>query len=137
MTEATFRRILVDLCRYQPDIKLQPIESSRTSIGIPDIFFRTQENEGWIELKQIIYNRIISVPFRPKQLEWLREYTELGGCAILATIFQVDQQDYVSLFKDYRIKTMYSDTDFVLDSFFTFPIHRLDTALLIKTLNFT
>ena len=72
------------------NVLLQPIESGRTGLGIPDIFWKTDFNQGWIELKQVYvtkYGKVV-VPFRPGQLPWARKYIALNGNMILLATFE-------------------------------------------------
>ncbi len=90
MTETQGRQWLMKLLKNEP-IKLQPIESHGTGSGIPDIWFRTNTSEGWIELKEVHYPKrketTIKIPWRAAQLNWLKSYMQLGGHGILLVFF--------------------------------------------------
>ncbi len=55
-------------------ILLQRIEN-RTGI-VPDIYFASTRNSGWIELKniKIVSGMIIKIPFRPGQYSWIKKH---------------------------------------------------------------
>ncbi len=97
MLEKEMRRLLKYYSKKQiPNILMQRIESGSTGIGIPDFYFKTTKEEGWIELKEIKGNvsreAIIRIPYRPGQYNWLRNYTQLNGNAIL--ICSIDKAWY-------------------------------------------
>ena len=60
------------------EIFLQRIESGSTGLGIPDIYFATKKENGWLELKEIKIlskninpDNIIKIPFREGQKGWI------------------------------------------------------------------
>ncbi len=84
MTEALIRRWLIKLLKPYP-IKLQPIESGGTGLGIPDLYFRTERRGGWIELKvgKINAEGKMKLRWEPGQLNWIKEHAELNGKTFL------------------------------------------------------
>lgn len=75
------------------------IENS-VNTGIPDIYFVTPENEGYIELKQIkAYPKnattTIKIPFRPGQYAWFRRRLKLNSLTNYFLLLQVAGQLYV------------------------------------------
>ena len=84
MTEASIRRWLIKLLKPCA-IKLQPIESGSTGIGIPDFYFRTAKQGGWIELKvgKLNAKGEIKLRWQPGQLNWIREHAKLLGKTFL------------------------------------------------------
>lgn len=111
MTETEGRQWLKKLCKDRAII-LQPIESSRTAIGIPDIYFRTPIVDGWIELKQTEMKMTSSysykIPFRPQQFEWLHKYSAFGGNAILCLFMQTEDSHLVFFIKRHNIHHEYT-----------------------------
>jgi len=91
---------------------VQRIESGTTGLGIPDIFFRTNDSEGWIELKEIFWpskeTTSIKIPFRPGQYPWLKQYTSLNGKAFLICSLYGKTNIFIflgrSIFKEYTQK---------------------------------
>ena len=88
MLEKDMRRLLKHEVRIQiPWVLIQRIETGSTGIGIPDFYFKTMYNEGWIELKEIKGNvsreAIIKIPYRPGQFNWIKKYISLSGNVIL------------------------------------------------------
>ncbi len=91
MLEKEMRRQLkYKMTLEMPHVLMQPIESGKTGLGIPDIYFKTMFHEGWIELKEIIITSAdrIAIPFRPGQLPWIRRYIRLGGNIILLMTYK-------------------------------------------------
>ena len=84
MTEASIRRWLIKLLKNQP-IKLQPIESGSTGLGIPDLYFRAAKQGGWVEFKVARMNEAgeIKLRWEPGQLNWIKEHAELNGKTFL------------------------------------------------------
>ena len=90
MLEKDMRRLLKHKVSLEmPHMMLQRIESGGTGRGIPDFFFKTIYDEGWIELKEItITSCRISVPWRPGQLPWIKKYAQLRGNIILLMTYK-------------------------------------------------
>ncbi len=109
MTETDGRRWLKS--KFNPrDVKLQPVESGGTGIGILDIFARTSYHDYWIELKVARFTADgIHVPFRPGQLPWIKDYVRLGGRARLIVFIPHDSGNDFAwwVFKDADIKKDY------------------------------
>lgn len=136
------RRLKLKILSERLDILFQPIESGATGIGIPDIFFRTAGDEGWIELKEIevtSYGAVV-VPFRPGQLPWARRYMRLRGKVILLatfrkSIYTLGWEDVLIAVEDNNIMARYESLaelksalrfikhfkDFSLRELFNFP----------------
>ncbi len=122
MTEADCRKFLRAMCRGQERLfLLQPIESRATALGIPDLFFRGKA-DGWIELKQAVITRgetrhaqgpAVRIRYRPKQLEWLRNYARLGGNSFLMLITSEGGEDVITLFYNDSILETYTLADLV------------------------
>ena len=107
------RRLLKYHSKKQiPSILIQRIETGSTGIGVPDFYFKTIYNEGWIELKEIKGNTsreaIIKIPYQPGQYNWLKNYNALNGNAIL--ICSIDKVWYC--FKGDYIQQSYIWKDF-------------------------
>ena len=82
------RRLLKQELKIQiPHILIQRIETGSVGIGVPDFYFKTIYNGGWIELKEIKGNvsreTIIKIPFQPGQFNWIKRYISLNGNMIL------------------------------------------------------
>ena len=84
MTESSIRQWLIKLLKPYP-IKLQPIESGSTGLGIPDLYFRATKQSGWIEFKigKVNKNGEIKLRWEPGQLNWIKEHAELNGRTFL------------------------------------------------------
>ena len=83
------RQLKMKFFLEMPQAVFQPIESGRTGRGIPDIFFKTAYEEGWIELKEIVFTNIqIEIPFQAGQLLWIRRYTRVKGNIILLMTYK-------------------------------------------------
>lgn len=73
-------------------ILLQRIESGRTGLGIPDIYYTKSGSSGWIELKELPYEfktsipYYINIPFRKGQLAWISKFSSyINNIYILMT----------------------------------------------------
>jgi len=116
MRKSITRKILKEL----PHSLVQPIESGGTSLGIPDIYFKTVYSEGWIELKQFMFrnNHCVYIPFRPGQIAWINNYLSLhGNIAILGTFtlnkHTRDWQKLWIIIKNRFIKEVYTYEEFL------------------------
>ena len=139
MTETEGRRWLLNRAK-QGGWLYQPIESSVTGIGIPDGYFRTWKNDGWIELKSFNFcgQGIKKVPFRPGQFNWLQRHTLLGGNSFLFIFYTVKVASgnhvCICVFKDKNIKQEYVYEDRVkaeLDAL----VRDIDALILEQLLN--
>lgn len=114
MTESKMRKALSE--QYGKNHIIQSIESGGTGIGIPDIFFRTQNKEGWIELKQVRQSAKgkVNIPFRPGQISWIQRYIKRNGLVILLCSFSNHFPDrgYLFAFKGKNIWEEYSINQF-------------------------
>ena len=95
-------------------ILLQPIESGIKGIGIPDIFYRTFNCEGWIELKYIskfpiMKKSLIRIPFQPGQMNWIKKYRALNGNIFLFLYIE----NSLWIFRGFRIKEYYTENDLI------------------------
>jgi len=91
-------------------ILLQRIEIGAVGVGVPDVFYRTWNRDGWIEFKiakRYPNNPILRVPFRPGQLGWIHRYVKLHGTVFLFFLVEDD----LWIFKNERIKEEYSLID--------------------------
>jgi hypothetical protein len=62
--------------------KVQRIESPKTGLGIPDLYFAKGDNQGWLELKlvkQIFTGTTVGIVWQPKQQEWLKEHGDVSA----------------------------------------------------------
>jgi len=136
------RRLKLKVLSEKLNIVFQPIESARTGLGIPDIFFKTINDQGWIELKEIevtSYGAVV-VSFRPGQLPWARRYMRLYGKVILLatfkkSIYTLGWEDVLIAIEDNNIMARYESIaelkfasrfikhfkDFSLRALFNFP----------------
>jgi hypothetical protein len=93
-TEGDFRSELVKKLRAtrinEKKLLVGPIETGTTWLGVSDIFIRTTKVGVWMELKRLYYPLPSrwTVPFRPGQYTFLRDYYELGGTSVLAIATQ-------------------------------------------------
>ncbi len=83
---------------------------------VPDLFYRTYARDGWIEFKILnkypIKSNIIKVPWRPGQMNWIKEYRVLNGTIFL--FFYVENA--LLIFKGLNIKEQYSLSDIIHSS---------------------
>jgi len=90
-------------------ILLQRIEMDR----VPDIFYRTWMEDGWIELKVLksypVRKTYVEVPFRPGQLNWIRSYRVLNGNVFL--FFYIENSLWI--FKGDTIREKYQETEMI------------------------
>ncbi|MHA1302124.1 MAG: hypothetical protein ACTSPI_00280 [Candidatus Heimdallarchaeaceae archaeon] len=74
---------------------------------VPDIFYRTWHQDGWIELKTLksypIRKTYVEVPFRPGQMNWIKTYCSLKGNMFL--FFYIENSLWI--FKKMNIKERY------------------------------
>lgn len=74
---------------WKQDIFLQRIEAGGAGIiGVPDLFFhvRGTKQSGWIELKELVFNKTLGLwrtPFRPGQLPWITRFRKIGGVVMM------------------------------------------------------
>lgn len=134
---------------YHKRIKIQPIESGGTGLGIPDMFIRTERNDLWAEAKRIILkSKIISkisIPYQPGQYSWLKSYYKLGGhaflfCLVIDTfglnnIYKSIHSNKVHIFKDKNIKETYSYKEFTTLPSLILNYKMFDFDRFYKTLN--
>jgi Holliday junction resolvase len=83
--ESLFRRELVFGLRKEGCF-VQPIESTGTGNGIPDLYVRTDVSSVWIECKQTGKEGLFTqnISFRPGQYSWLLRHYEHGGNSAVA-----------------------------------------------------
>ncbi len=95
---------------------------------VPDIYFATSKNNGWIELKIGIFrpkNNTIKIKFEPGQLAWIRNHIKYNDNVYLITkikdsyawfinrgkniqeIYHVDSVDFISINKILNILLYY------------------------------
>ena len=87
-------------------IQFQRIEYQR----VPDLYFKTENKEGWIELKDLKnLTGTIRIPFRPGQLAWIQKQVRLNGTVYL---FCTDENDVLWIFKNGCIKRSYDNIEF-------------------------
>lgn len=87
-------------------INLQRIEYQR----VPDIYFKTEHKEGWIELKNLKrLTGTIRIPFRPGQFPWIQKQVRLNGIVYL---FCTMPDDFIYIFKNKNIKRSYTESEF-------------------------
>jgi hypothetical protein len=96
------------------ELMFQPIESSRTGIGVPDWWFRTRHDEGWVEEKELRapLKEVVRIPWRPGQFEWMRRYVQLGGHGLLFVFVEwcYTNHDFrtLTVFEDFAVQREYS-----------------------------
>lgn len=106
-----YKKILNKFSRKK--ILLQRIETKETGIGVPDIFYRTWNQDGWIELK--VLNKYpkrknyIKVPFRLGQINWIKNYWILNGSIFLFLYIE----NALWIFKGDNIKEQYSELEII------------------------
>ena len=112
MLEKTMRKEMITKMDKNK-ILLQPIESPATGTGILDIFYRTNNADGWIELKVIdkcpVRKGIVKIPWRPGQMNWITRYLKLNGNVFL--FLHIEKALWV--FKDFHIQKEYSQSEIV------------------------
>jgi len=87
-------------------IQFQRIEYQR----VPDLYFKTEHSEGWIELKDLKkLTGTIRIPFRPGQFAWIQKQVRLNGTVYL---FCTDENDVLWIFKNDCIKRSYNQIEF-------------------------
>lgn len=126
---------------YNRLVKVQLIESGGTGLGIPDIFFRT-ENDTWAEAKRILItsktiNRI-RIPYQAGQYAWIKKYRELGGnalliCLVLDKFGTFDKKIYI--FRNYGIQESYTFNEFFSNHIAILDYRDFDTDFLYTILN--
>lgn len=119
---------------------IQKIESGGTGLGIPDLFFRTLKQDGWIELKRIKWpstnSTEIKIPFEPGQFSWIKTYRELGGKVFLMCLVnsktENDKSVFIfigeNIFKEYNQASFHLFADLVLN-YDNFDYHSLYNLL--------
>lgn len=70
MTEKEMRKSLKELFAYTNTV-VYPIETGYTTTGIPDLYIRTSRIVFWLELKICRSKKNVSIPFRPKQVDFI------------------------------------------------------------------
>ena len=73
------------------------IETGHTRVGVPDLYWSTPNNNGWLEFK-VVYSLqvpVIKPDWRPGQLGWIREHVRLYDNIWLAV---TDKEEDVMLF---------------------------------------
>ena len=115
-------------------IMLQRIESGGTGEGIPDLFFRSLNQDGWIELKEIHWpkrgNTRIKIPFQKGQLPWITRYRSLGGHVFL---FVLCNKDFY-LFSKHNIKEEYKQIEFLEKTSYRSQLKYLNAEVFLKYL---
>lgn len=79
MTEASVRKwFTARMTRIRGLV--QPIETGATSVGVPDLYWRVNADQGWLELKigRETATGHINVKWRPGQLAWAYRWTKQG-----------------------------------------------------------
>jgi len=73
------------------------IETGSTRVGVPDLYWSTPNNNGWIEFKTVysLQVPVIKPVWRPGQLGWVKDHTKLGDNVWLAV---TDKYEDVMLF---------------------------------------
>ena len=87
-------------------MQFQRVEYQR----VPDLYFKTEHKEGWIELKDLKkLTGTIRIPFRPGQFAWIQKQVRLNGTVYL---FCTDENDVLWVFKNGCIKRNYDQEEF-------------------------
>lgn len=124
----TEHKIYIKVKLALPTILLQRIEYQR----VPDIFFRSETQEGWIELKclpTITYK--VTIPFRPGQFSWIRDYIRKGGTAYL---FCSTPDQLLWIFKNKDIYRSYTNKEFAGMVHTVLDLRLIDASRLLRTL---
>jgi hypothetical protein len=82
--EKKFSRFLVEKLRIA-GWWVQPIESSETAVGIPDLYLCKDGVSLWMELKALDkpWPNKQRLPFRPGQYGWLHTHGTHGGLSVV------------------------------------------------------
>lgn len=95
MNETTLYKKLSRRLRLLKDynIELTRIESGGTRVGIPDIYYSTENTNGWIELKQIhtMQTEKAKIPWRAGQRAWIKRHIELNDNIWIAITDKYDR----------------------------------------------
>ncbi len=87
-------------------MQFQRVEYQR----VPDLYFKTEHKEGWIELKDLKkLTGTIRIPFRPGQFAWIQKQVRLNGTVYL---FCTDENDSLWIFKNGCIRRNYTQIEF-------------------------
>ncbi len=77
---------------------------------VPDLFFRSENKGGWIEIKDLKkLTGTIRIPFRPGQFAWIQTHVRLNGTSYL---FCTMPDDFIYIFKNENIKKLYTENEF-------------------------
>ncbi len=114
------KHIKTRLFKLGRNIMFQKIESGGTSLGIPDVYYRTYKGGGWIEFKTGLWPKKLSTTiepkYRPGQLKWLNHNSRLNGKSFL--IIQFDEEIFV--FKGNNIRKEYTQEMFIRHASYKF-----------------
>lgn len=82
--EKKFSRFLVEKLRTAGWM-VQPIESTETACGIPDLYLCKEGRSLWMELKvvPVAWPTKQRLPFRPGQYGWLHSHEAHGGRSVV------------------------------------------------------
>ena len=109
--------IRMKILLMEKPIKIQRIEYQ----CVPDLFFRHKQHSGWVEFKVINTTGFkVTIPFRPGQFGWIKDYVLLGEQIYL---FCIDTNGILWILKNREIAQEYSIVDFKC---LAKPIHWTD-----------
>lgn len=112
---------------------IQRIESGSTGLGIPDVFFRTKQSDGWIELKEVSWpireETKIHIPFKSGQFYWAHKYSSLNGDMFLICSIRGNTNIYIFR-KEYILKE-YTKKEFLRKACYIGKIRNLSLEELI------
>ncbi len=118
-------------------IELKRVENSMDT-GTPDVYYYTESNEGWIELKHIPRFPVrrgtpIRIPFRPGQYSWFKARFRLNPKTTYFLIVQI--YDVVFMFKNSNVKEVYSFPELVHLCSYQWTVGRAHQAEIYRVLN--
>ena len=99
-----------------PRTKVYRIENA-IDVGMPDMHYINENTFGWIEAKQITLPKkestLIKIPFRPAQLEWIRQYRMKGDYLNVRMLLAViDDYDVIRFALNRDIRESYTREEF-------------------------
>lgn len=108
------RNMLSAVRKYDSSIFLQRIESGSTSLGIPDVYFATNNHVvgGWIENKEIeklpkLSYAPVRIPFQMGQMAWIKRHLKYNDHVYLS-VYVKSEVSYFIL-KGANIKEVYEN----------------------------
>jgi len=133
MLEKEMTKALKVKLKFMP-VTITDIETGSTEVGVPDLHFRTNIHDIWIEEKEIKRwplksSTLIRPRYRPGQFRWLKKQQELGGKSLLLLTYK---KDWYML---NVIKKEYTKKEFCELNLMPKNINRLEPIDLLHILN--